>query len=118
MTLALHFLFKVLTCSCTLFIQSRVMVAGFHYSHSDDARRHHSFHSQIIFGRLAFCNLEWVIRISRYMQLLPHCLTGNRSFLNLHKGTQQADEEKKTEETSPLEARSSVSIPFEGRIFL
>lgn len=116
-TLAPYFLFKVLTCSCTLFIQSRMMVAGFHYSHSNDVkyRRCHSFNSHIIFVGFAFCDLEWVIRISRYMQLLPYCLTGSRSFLNLHKCAQQADEEKKTEETSPSEAWSTMSIPFEGR---
>jgi len=116
-TLALYFLFKVLTCSCTLFIQSRMVVAGFHYSHLNDVkyRRYPSFNSHVIFVGFAFCNLEWVIWISRYVQLLPHCLTGNRSFLNFHNRSQQADEEQITEETSPLEAWSTMSISFAGR---
>lgn len=56
------------------------MVAGFHYSHSNDIKyeRCPGFKSHLIFVSFTFCNLKWVLRISRYMQLLPQYLTRNR----------------------------------------
>lgn len=62
-----------------------------------------------------FCNLEWVIRIGRHMQLLLLHFTGNRSFLNVHKGVQQAAKENKTEQASSLEAQNTMSIILEER---
>lgn len=116
MTLALYFLFKVLTCSCTLFIQSRMMVAGFHYSHSNDIKyeRCPGFKSHLIFVSFTFCNLKWVLRISRYMQLLSQYLTRNRFSASWQRCLALWWRKEKWRDI-PTEAWSTMSIPFEGR---